>query len=82
MSRNGFKAATPTAREASAGYVHPAAMLEELRGDNDVLVKSMCEAHALCDEKGDLASVSLLENSIVEGEHRIWFLFETTRHDG
>ena len=30
--------------------------------------------------KGDLAGASLLENWIDEGERRVWFLFETTRH--
>jgi starvation-inducible DNA-binding protein len=59
--------------------VHPADMLEELRRDNEFLVASMREAHALCDETDDLAGASLLENWIDEGEQRIWFLFETTK---
>ena len=60
--------------------VRPAEMLEELRKDNEFLVANMREAHALCDEKGDLAGASLLENWIDEGEQRVWFLFETTMH--
>ena len=62
--------------------IRPADMLEELRKDNAFLVANMREAHALCDAKGDLAGASLLENWIDEGEQRIWFLFETTRHGG
>jgi starvation-inducible DNA-binding protein len=45
-------------------------------------VANMREAHALCDEKGDLAGASLLENWIDEGEQRVWLLFETIRHCG
>ncbi|MBR1153976.1 Dps family protein [Bradyrhizobium sp. JYMT SZCCT0428] len=62
--------------------VRPADMLEELRKDNAFLVGNMRKAHALCDEKGDLAGASLLENWIDEGERRVWFLFETTRRGG
>jgi starvation-inducible DNA-binding protein len=67
-------------RDNDEDYVCPADMLEELRKDNELLVASMRAAHALCDEKGDLAGASLLENWIDEGERRVWFLFETTRH--
>jgi len=62
--------------------LQPADMLKELRKDNEFLVTNMREVHALCDEKGDLAGASLLENWIDEGEQRVWFLFETTRHGG
>jgi starvation-inducible DNA-binding protein len=34
---------------------------------------------ALCDEHGDVASASLLENWIDEAERRTWFLFEASR---
>jgi starvation-inducible DNA-binding protein len=39
----------------------------------------MRETHALCDEHGDVASASLLENWIDEAEGRAWFLYEATR---
>jgi starvation-inducible DNA-binding protein len=39
----------------------------------------MREVHGLCDEHGDLASASLLENFIDETERRTWFLFEARR---
>jgi starvation-inducible DNA-binding protein len=62
-----------------ADYVTPMDMLAELRDDNKQLVTSMRETHDLCDEHGDVASASLLENWIDEAERRHWFLFEATR---
>jgi len=38
-------------------------------------------AHTLCDDYGDVASASLIQNWIDEAEHRVWFLYEATRHD-
>ena len=69
-------------RDNDEADLQPADMLKELRKDNEFLVTNMREVHALCDEKGDLAGASLLENWIDEGEQRVWFLFETTRHGG
>jgi starvation-inducible DNA-binding protein len=63
-----------------ADYVTPLDMLAELRDDNKQLAVNMREAHSLCDEHGDVASASLLENWIDEAERRVWFLFETSRH--
>jgi starvation-inducible DNA-binding protein len=62
-----------------ADYVTPADMLAELRDDNVQLAARMRETHGLCDEHGDVASASLLENWIDEAERRSWFLFETSR---
>ena len=59
-----------------ADYVEPRDMITELRSDNAILTRSMREAHSLCDEAGDVATASLLENWIDESERRIWFLFE------
>jgi starvation-inducible DNA-binding protein len=61
------------------GYVAPEDMLAELLPDNRQLVVSFREAHALCNERGDVASASLIENWIDEAEHRAWFLYEATR---
>ena len=63
-----------------ADFVTPLDMLAELRDDNKQLAANMREAHSLCDEHGDVASASLLENWIDEAERRVWFLFETCRH--
>jgi starvation-inducible DNA-binding protein len=62
-----------------ADYVSPADMVAELRDDNLDLVAHLRETHDLCDEHGDVASASLIENWIDEAEQRIWFLFETSR---
>ncbi|PZW50814.1 starvation-inducible DNA-binding protein [Humitalea rosea] len=64
-----------------ADYVEPQDMLAELRDDNGDLVQRMREMHGLCDEHRDVATASLLENWIDEGERRVWFLFETGRPD-
>src|ERR1700730_16337058 len=62
-----------------ADYVTPLDMLAELRDDNKQLAAAMREAPSLCDEHGDVASASLLENWIDEAERRTWVLFEVTR---
>jgi starvation-inducible DNA-binding protein len=59
-----------------ADYVRPLDMIAELRVDNATLAQSMREVHSLCDEAGDVATASLLENWIDESEKRVWFLFE------
>jgi len=60
-------------------FVTPADMLAELREDNLRLVGFMLATHGLCDEHGDVATASLLENWIDEAEQRAWFLFEAGR---
>ena len=62
-----------------ADFVTPLDMLSELRDDNRQLAASMRETHDLCDEHGDVATASLLENWIDEAERRTWFLFEASR---
>jgi len=62
-----------------AEYVTPADMLSELREDEKALVSSMRAVHTVCDDAGDVATASLLENWIDQGERRVWFFFETTR---
>jgi starvation-inducible DNA-binding protein len=66
-------------RDNDAEYVTPLDMLAELRDDNLQLVSHMRETHDLCDEHRDVATASLLENWIDEGERRVWFLFEASR---
>ena len=63
-----------------ADYVTPLDMLAELRDDNLQLAARMRETHELCDEHGDVATASLLENWIDEAERRVWFLYEASRH--
>ena len=62
-----------------AEFVTPKDMLSELHEDNKALTLSMRAVHALCDDAGDVATASLLENWIDESQRRSWFLFEATR---
>jgi starvation-inducible DNA-binding protein len=62
-----------------ADYVTPLDMLAELRDDNGQMATRMREAHGVCDERGDIATASMLEVWIDEAERRTWFLFEASR---
>ena len=62
-----------------ADYVTPKDMLSELHENEKALVLSMRAAHTLCDDAGDVATASLLENWIDQSQRRSWFLFEATR---
>jgi starvation-inducible DNA-binding protein len=62
-----------------AEYLGALDMIAELRDDNAMLTKYMRDVHAICDEAGDVATASLLENWIDESEKRVWFLFECGR---
>jgi starvation-inducible DNA-binding protein len=62
-----------------AEFVTAEGMLSELREDEKSLVLRMRAAHNVCDEAGDVATASLLENWIDQTQRRIWFLFEATR---
>ncbi|WP_263356765.1 SRPBCC family protein [Acidicapsa ligni] len=59
-----------------ASYVTPQDMLAELWEDNKSLILSMRSIHDLCDDAGDVASASLIENWIDETQRRSWFLYE------
>lgn len=62
-----------------APYVETNDMLAELREDNQRCIAAMRQVHNVCDEHGDVATASLLENFIDEAEKRVWFLYETGR---
>jgi starvation-inducible DNA-binding protein len=62
-----------------ADFVTPEDMLSELWEDNKALVLTMRSAHDLCDEAGDVATTSVLENWIDETQRRAWFLYEISR---
>jgi len=59
-----------------AAYVTPRDMLAELAQDNATFTNLLRSAHGVCEEHGDVASASLIENWIDEAERRTWFLFE------
>ncbi|MGN6481698.1 Dps family protein [Luteibacter sp.] len=62
-----------------ADFVTPQDMLAELREDNMRYIAFLRETHGVCDEYGDVATASLIENWIDQAERRAWFLFETAR---
>jgi starvation-inducible DNA-binding protein len=64
-----------------AEYVDPEDMLAELCEDNKSLAARLRESHNVCDEHGDVATASLIENWIDETERRTWFLFEASRRE-
>ena len=57
-------------------FVAPEEMLAELCADNQNLVRLMRVSHEVCDRHNDVATASLLENWIDQGETRTWSLFE------
>ncbi|MDE1991300.1 MAG: DNA starvation/stationary phase protection protein [Rhizobiaceae bacterium] len=63
-----------------ADYVDAQDMLAELADDNLKLAAEIRATHDVCDEYGDIATASLLENWLDETERRVWFLFESTRN--
>jgi starvation-inducible DNA-binding protein len=75
----GHIARTQRVLDNDAAYVDPLDMLAELREDNKALAARMREAHATCDEDGDVATASLMEVWIDEAERRTWFLSESSR---
>lgn len=62
-----------------AEFVTAQDMLSELHEDEKSLTLRMRAVHTLCDEVGDVATASLLENWIDQSQRRSWFLFESTR---
>ena len=62
-----------------AEYVTPEDMLSELHDNEKALTLSMRAVHSLCDDAGDVATVSFLDNWIDQSQRRSWFLFEATR---
>jgi len=67
-------------KDNDADYVTAQDMLAELREDNKHLTSILRQVHGVCDDYGDVATASLIENWIDETERRTWFLFETTRN--
>ena len=66
-------------KDSDETHVPPGDMMRQLMDDNRALIASMREAHALCDEHRDVATVSLLEEWINQAEMRVWFLLEASR---
>jgi starvation-inducible DNA-binding protein len=64
-------------RESEEESVPASRMLSELAADNEEFAATLRAAHRVCDDAGDVASTSLIENWVDEAEKRIWFLRET-----
>ena len=62
-----------------AEFVTPEDMLSELHEDEKAMTLRLKAVHALCDDAGDVATASLIENWIDQSQRRSWFLFESTR---
>jgi starvation-inducible DNA-binding protein len=75
----GQVAALQRVTDSETDALSPRQMLGELIVDNTVLTNRLREAHAVCDEHGDVATASLIENWVDEAEQRTWFLRETCR---
>ena len=58
----------------NATTLGPEDMLAELRSDNKQLARFLNETHEVCEQRGDVATASLLETWIDETERRTWFL--------
>jgi len=67
-----------TIADNDADHLAPADMLKELHADEMLLAIRMHAAHTLCDDAGDVATASLLENWIDQSQRRAWFLRECT----
>src|SRR3546814_6693020 len=68
-------------QDNDADFVAPIDMLRELTADNRAYVESLRRASDICDQAGDTATASLIDNWLDEAEERVWFLFETSRGD-
>lgn len=68
-----------TVQDNDADFVSPADMLRELTDDNRAYVEALRVASAICDDAGDTATASLIDDWLDQTEQRVWFLFETSR---
>ena len=63
-------------RDNENAHLEASAMLSELLHDNRQFLREMIDVHSLCDREREVATASILENYIDEGERRVWFLRE------
>ncbi len=70
-----------TIADNDSDCVSPDDMLKELYADEMILTSRMHTVHTLCDEAGDMATASLVENWIDQSQRRAWFLRESTHSD-
>jgi starvation-inducible DNA-binding protein len=63
-------------KDNNSERVAPQEMMRELCDDNLQLTKTLRATHAICDRHNDVATASLIEVWIDEGDKRTWFLAE------
>jgi len=68
-----------TLTESEGHNLSPAAMFDELIGDNKAFIATLRDAHGAASEAGDIATTSIIEGYVDEAEKRLWFLFETNQ---
>src|SRR3546814_11395149 len=61
-------------QDNDADFVAPIDMLRELTADNRAYVESLRRASDICDQAGDTATASLIDNWLDEAEGRAWLL--------
>src|SRR5256884_7432806 len=71
-------ARTQRVLDNDAEYVEPSDMLAELREDNKTLATSLRETHNVCEERGDVATASLIGFRLAQTERRAWLRFRPT----
>ena len=62
-----------------ADFVEPADMLAELGQDTKACIAAMRAARTVCEDHGDTATSSMMDDWIDQAERRLWFLYETSR---
>jgi starvation-inducible DNA-binding protein len=68
--------ALQTINDDNEEFRNPDDMIRRLMEDNRHYVQLQRRAHEVCDQAGDVATASLLEDAIDATEKRIWFLYE------
>lgn len=68
-------------KDDNAEFLKPREMLFSLLHDNQFHAKEIRQSHAICEKYGDVATCSILEVFLDETERRIWFLFESLKHE-
>ncbi|MBA4789300.1 MAG: DNA starvation/stationary phase protection protein [Rhizobiales bacterium] len=71
--------ALATLKESESRDLTAQEMVAELIADNRTVIAALRETHDLCDDAGDIATASLLEEYVDAAEKRLWFLFETSK---
>lgn len=74
----GAIAAKSRVKEQNRTDLDAIAMVEELRGDNELLLASLRETKAAATEAGDNATEGMIDDWTDQTEQRIWFLTEIT----